>query len=1219
VAVFAVVAAATGALPGLSGPDAGAVPGVIPPIIGNTTIGLSDAPAAIQAFEAEAIQKVMTGHDLPAGDAAAVQAWGRNEVAAQEWVDIVRIINKPFPQRTAQETAVYDWMAGLIQARRVADAQAAVDEFRRWSGMTEAQMAQSLPPDPSPTTYCGYQPPGGSTGPFKGTYTTLYDQNCSTHGCTNFAGCPTAYPTVKQFSQWGAYAVAQQDVATPEFANRAAGVATTVSLAAALSIGGSLAPLALALVQSGIAPALQLTALFPFSVRAATVGAIASGAVGAIVGTVIFAAVTIALEIYRIASNAEISQTLITNRNKAQATVPDLKAELATTAGLQTLYTAFLRETMPDVDYGCTGTASGSTGPACANAPAPVAPDAANDPRFIVAATRNGVGDIKVSPTIYGVDPTNPATALRTRLSGNGWFVSTSYDLNQPTNVAAPTAPSVAQGSDALLNRQSLRFVYQDWDNKKWAAERTKDSEGKDAFVIASLDPAANGSCASTIVNTTKNNCVTRVIAYREPDGTKALAQIVPASAAVPAVTAQVPPVVAGNSVQQLSATATSQLGTGPYTYQWNVGGTPYTGATPTVTFPSGPGLVSVTVNATNSQGNTGSATTLVQVLAPTAVTVLTKSFDAVAGQPVTLVARVKNLGCPGEAFGACTRAATGRVQFSVDGRPVGAPVSLGTPCPGDVCTAPVVDFNSTYAVSDPIDDLTPTARPVLNSTTGIQAGQIDGPGHSVTAQYLGDANFLGASGGLATAGGAPSVFGLRVRQAVPTIALDAPSYPGAGWDKPVTLHAKVSPPAGLAAVPSGTVGFAVNGTKVGTPVVIDANGDASLTTTLTALKAGAAPYQFAARYSGSDSFEQAAVSRTTAPTKPGFGAVPQIATTHSPIVVPFSRPVMGVSRSTMFVQRSDSGANVPVKIACRNAVGATVSCAKGPVSALSMTPTKPWIPNMNYLVYIASPSATALRGYPDGTVMQPDGVMRRAPATFDAFGDAVTYQWGMTKLKAALGGSYREERYPGATASFKATGPSVGVITRNGPDGGIANVTVTSSTGAVVHRTIDTYAATVGNVTTSIGGLPAGRHTVVISVTGTKSAASTGTWVRVDGTISNGKIAKSPALTPARWPSYPGSYAYTGSTKATVEFAFSGTALDWTALVGPNNGKVSVTIDRKVVAPALDLYAAGYADQTFHHGGLAPGAHTVVITTLGQRNPASTDTVATFRRFTAG
>jgi hypothetical protein len=1220
--VLLVVATATVGLPQLVAPDAGAVPGVVPPVIGNSTIGLSTAPPEIQAFEAAAVEKIRQSYNLPPGDATAVQAWARDEVAALEWLEIVRIINEPPAVRaaSAQDTAVYNWMAGLVKARRVAEAQGAIDEFQRWSGLSEWDMVQPVPPDPDLGLYCSYQPPGGSTGPYKGTYSTQYDQNCSTHGCTNWVGCNLAYPTVKQFSAWGAYAAAMEDdFVTPAFLDRAAGVAKTISVAAAVALGGAAAPLEVILVGSGILPAVQLANVFPYAVRAGTIAAVSTGAIGFIVGTVIVAAVTIALEIYRITENAKISHTLIENRTKAQQATPDLKAELAKTAGYQNLYTTFLRQTMPDVNYGCTGTATGANAPACANAPTPPAQNLATDARFIVGAYRNGVGDLQITPTIYTYDPLNWATGRLVRMSGNGWFVSTSYDLNDPSNVAGPAHPSVPDGGHALLHSQSLTIGFQDWDNRRWSARRIQDSQGREAFAVAPLDANAQGSCASAVLGTTKNNCITYHLNYREPDGTRAVTEAAPASAVVPAVSMQAPTVVRGTSTHQLSATATTQLGSGPYTYQWTVGSATYTGPSPQVTFPSGPGFVQVKVTATDAQGHQGTSITNVQVLAPVAVTVLTKSFDTVAGQPVTFVARVKNLGCPGEAFSGCTLPATGRVQFYVDGQPLGTPATLVSSCPSPACSSSTLDFNSSYALSESFDDLAPTSHPLLNATTGMQTGQIDGTGHAVTAQYLGDANFLGASGGLATVTGTPSVFGLRVRQAVPTVALDAPVYPGAGWDQPVTLHARVAPPAGLDAVPSGTIGFAVNGTRVGAPVTVDANGDATLTTTLKAPKPGAAPYQFTARYSGSVSFEQAEANQTVGPKAPRFGVVSEITSTRSPIVVPFTRPIMGVSKATFFVQRGDTGAKVLVKHTCTNAVNAPVKCAKGPVSAVSISPSTRWIPNMNYLVYIAYPATKAAGGYPDATAMQADGVMRRAPATVDAWGDAITYQWGIRKQTGALGGSYRQEQHPGASASFKATGTSIGIITWNGPDGGLANVKVTAANGAVVTRTIDTYAATAGDVTTTITGLPAGQHTVLITVPGAHSASSNGNWVRVDGTISNGKTARSPALTPAMWPNIAGSYAYTGSTKATLKFGFFGTSLDWTAFVGPNNGKVKVTIDGTVVAAAQDLYAPGFSYQTFHYGGLAAKAHTVVITNLGQRDASSTDTIATFRSFTAG
>src|SRR5262249_39270110 len=149
------------------------------------------------------------------------------------------------------------------------------------------------------------------------------------------------------------------------------------------------------------------------------------------------------------------------------------------------------------------------------------------------------------------------------------------------------------------------------------------------------------------------------------------------------------------------------------------------------------------------------------------------------------------------------------------------------------------------------------------------------------------------------------------------------------------------------------------------------------------------------------------------------------------------------------------------------------VNCTKGPVSTLAMTPTTALIAGMGYLVYIGfnPPAAPQLSGYPDGTVMASSGVLRIAPTSADAFSGAVAYKWGTQKHSTALGGSYLQEQYPGATASFTATGASLGIITWNGPDGGVASVKVTTSTGAVVTRNIDTYAAHAHDVTTTING----------------------------------------------------------------------------------------------------------------------------------------------------
>src|SRR5262249_40370207 len=154
-------------------------------------------------------------------------------------------------------------------------------------------------------------------------------------------------------------------------------------------------------------------------------------------------------------------------------------AELATASGYQTLYTTFLRQTLPEVDYTCTGTAI-LDHPPCANAPAPAAVNSGSDPQFIIFESHNGVTSTSIKRNIYAISPLHPATALQPRASGNGWFVSTSYDLNHPENVAAPVTPSVAEGSEALPVAQSLRLAFKDWDGNKWLAERTRDAGGNE-------------------------------------------------------------------------------------------------------------------------------------------------------------------------------------------------------------------------------------------------------------------------------------------------------------------------------------------------------------------------------------------------------------------------------------------------------------------------------------------------------------------------------------------------------------------------------------------------------------------------------------------------------------------------------------------------------------------------------------------------------------------
>ena len=78
------------------------------------------------SFESTAVNEVLTSHNLPSSDSNAAVSWGRNDVAAQEFLDLKKIIQKPAASRTANEQAVYDWFQGVVKQQHIAAAQDAI-------------------------------------------------------------------------------------------------------------------------------------------------------------------------------------------------------------------------------------------------------------------------------------------------------------------------------------------------------------------------------------------------------------------------------------------------------------------------------------------------------------------------------------------------------------------------------------------------------------------------------------------------------------------------------------------------------------------------------------------------------------------------------------------------------------------------------------------------------------------------------------------------------------------------------------------------------------------------------------------------------------------------------------------------------------------------------------------------------------------------------------
>ena len=106
---------------------------------------------------------------------------------------------------------------------------------------------------------------------------------------------------------------------------------------------------------------------------------------------------------------------------------------------------------------------------------------------------------------------------------------------------------------------------------------------------------------------------------------------------------------------------------------------------------------------------------------------------------------------------------------------------------------------------------------------------------------------------------------------------------------------------------------------------------------------------------------------------------------------------------------------------------------------------------------------------------------------------------WQSTSATGASDGTYRSSRTKNATATVVFTGTAIDWLTAFGRSYGRANVTIDG----VSRGTVDLYrSSTTWQAKVSYADLATGQHTMVIKVLGTKSSASTGTDVLVDGFV---------------------------------------------------------------------------------------------------------------------
>jgi hypothetical protein len=604
-----------------------------------------------------------------------------------------------------------------------------------------------------------------------------------------------------------------------------------------------------------------------------------------------------------------------------------------------------------------------------------------------------------------------------------------------------------------------------------------------------------------------------------------------------------------------------------------------------------------VTAQYLGSPEYTASSTSIAQVVSPEtdATTITPSAATIVYGQAVSFKAAVLPV-APG------TGRPTGTVQFYEDGNPLGSPAALGS---DGTATSPV--------------------------TTALNVNQVQlNLTDNVMAVYTGDATFPGTT-----------VTFLEHVKSDPSKTTVHSSVSPSALGQPVSFTATVASVAPGSGTPTGCVQFAIDGVNVGSRVKLDASGAATFPATTSLSLTGAGTnhvhgHAVTATYLGLDGTCQSFLlnprnltsTGTLAPaqmvlakgTPTVLGATVPATLTGAPFTFSFYKPVKGIdasARTNVNVTEVGHSAPIAATIVCKSAKLVTVSCAKGPVSVALLTPKTPLIAGEEYFTNVDRTGASIVSTV--GKLKAPayQGYVR-SQVSFSAGQYPVSFAWGTVKSAAALGGSYVQDTFAGASVTTalsisKKSTPSV--VLFKGPAQGIATVTVYKGATQVSTRQVDTYGSAVGILPQKLGVLAAGKYTVRVTVQGAKNGASTGYAVGLDAAIANGATNTTPVTT-ASWASIPdglgGNYVFTTQAGATMSLMFRGTGVTMNALIGPNDGKAQVLIDGKAVA-TQDQYAPGYSWGTFSYGGLADTFHTVTVKLLGAKDAASSDQVITF------
>jgi SpoIID/LytB domain protein len=259
--------------------------------------------------------------------------------------------------------------------------------------------------------------------------------------------------------------------------------------------------------------------------------------------------------------------------------------------------------------------------------------------------------------------------------------------------------------------------------------------------------------------------------------------------------------------------------------------------------------------------------------------------------------------------------------------------------------------------------------------------------------------------------------------------------------------------------------------------------------------------------------------------------------------------------------------------------------------------------------------------------------------ATFEQNDARINYVGAWTTGTGSVhsGGSYVYSKAAGATITFKFKGTTVAWIGPKAPSYGRAEVFIDGVSRGVISQ----YAPTASYQQTiwQASGLADGEHTMVIRVTGTKDAASTGTIVVADAfrismampplTLpdlgnaarfeeSEGRLGYSGNWVSATGASHSGGgYRYSSVAGATVMATFQGTSFAWVGPKSASYGQAEIWLDGKKQPTVSQYSAATQLQQTvWSVSGLPAGEHTVVIRVAGTCEAASSGNIIVIDAF---